>query len=230
MGLDCFGSPTTVATVPHFNIKSIRSLICEEFCSVSVPLRALSTAEADILLVLILFLYCCAIELLLLSTPNQKGHSKCSNLSTPASSIIILSNLIRGGSFLRDRFVDIIIFFSCISLADLLKGIGIEGSTPVGFPVLRQSFFATSGPSILHSSQQNSLAAALVYATSKTLLDRASAIILIANPLPRVVFPQPGGPTTAAISLLDARQFNTLNCSESRERLIAITTKIVGWQ
>src|ERR687885_533811 len=139
MGLDCFGSPTTVATVPHFDIKSIRSLICEEFCSASA-LPASSTA-VEVSLVLIAPLNCCAIELL--STPNQKGHSKCSNLSTPASSIIILSNLINDGSFFSDRFVDIMILLSCISLADLLKGIGIEGSTPVGFPVLRHIFFAT---------------------------------------------------------------------------------------
>src|SRR5919199_4692623 len=160
MGLDCFGSPTTVATVPHFDIKSIRSLICEKFCSASA--LPTSSIAVEVSLVLIAPLNCCVIELLLLSTPNQKGHNKCSSLSTPASSIIILSNLINEGSFFSDRFVDIMILFSCISLADLLKGIGIEGSTPVGFPVLRHIFFATSAPSMLQSSQQNSLAAALV--------------------------------------------------------------------
>jgi hypothetical protein len=73
-----------------------------------------------------------------------------------------LSNLIKEGNFLSDKFVDIIILFSRISLADLLKGIGIVGSTPVGLPVLRHNLLATSEPSILQSSQQNSLAAALV--------------------------------------------------------------------
>jgi hypothetical protein len=74
----------------------------------------------------------------------------------------MLSNLIIEGNFLSDRFVDIIMLFFWISLADPLKGIGIEGSNPVGLPVLRHSVFAPSGPSMSQSSRQNSLAAALV--------------------------------------------------------------------
>src|SRR5215469_4833005 len=78
---------------------------------------------------------------------------------------------------------------------------------------------------MLQSSQQNPLAAAFVYATSRTLLARPSAIILTAKALPTVVLPQPGGPTTPAMSLLLARQFNTLSCSESREISILIVKK-----
>ena len=82
-------------------------------------------------------------------------------------------------------------------------------------------------PSMLQSSQQNSLAAALVYATRRTLFARPSAISLTAKALPTVVLPQPGGPITPAIFLVLARQFSTLSCSESKEILILVT--IVLW-
>jgi len=55
MGLDCLGSPTTVATVPHLAIKSIRSLIWNGTSVSLIPSCCLS-------------LYYCAIAL---STPNQ---------------------------------------------------------------------------------------------------------------------------------------------------------------
>jgi hypothetical protein len=81
-----------------------------------------------------------------MSTPNQSGQSRCSILSTPASSIIILSNLIVG-SRVKDRFVEITILFFKIVSIDRLNGIGRVGSTPVGFPVLMQ-ILAAEGPSI----------------------------------------------------------------------------------
>jgi hypothetical protein len=47
---------------------------------------------------------------------------------------------------------------------------------------------------------QNSLAAALVNATSRPLLARTSDTIFIDKALPMVVLPQPDGPIMAAIS------------------------------
>ena len=85
----------------------------------------------------------------------------------PASSTIILSNLMFLANILRDNVVQMTIFLSKISLICLLNGTCSFriGSIPVGLPVLTQNFSAVL-PSILQSSQPNSLAAPLVYAAT----------------------------------------------------------------
>jgi hypothetical protein len=49
--------------------------------------------------------------------------------------------------------------------------------------------------------------------------------MVTAKALPTVVLPQPGGPTTAAISLVLARQPKTLSCSVSKPTAILITRR-----
>ena len=74
-----------------------------------------------------------------------------------------------------------------------------------------QEFSGASGPRTILNSLQNSLAAELVNATSRTFLAYPSHTILTARKLPVVVFPHPAGPITPATPPESIRQFSILS-------------------